>query len=80
MSLYFYAKRFDDRKVKITQKSGKCESVLTLHNRTRIQLVWAQGLCSYGASRFFIMATRLEANRPTEIPQLLNTLHTTSQL
>lgn len=33
---------------------------LTLHSRTRIQLVWAQGLCSYGAKRFLIMATRLK--------------------
>lgn len=45
---------------------GVCVCVcvcLTLHSLTRIQLVWAQGLCSYGASRFFIMATRLESDR-----------------
>lgn len=31
----------------------------TLQRRTRIQLVWAQGLCSYGASKFLIIAIRL---------------------
>lgn len=42
------------------RSEGRTENMLrTLQRRTKIQLVWAQGLCSYGASKFLIIATRL---------------------